>query len=226
MFKAKNITLILYIIGCLIYIFLKQKSYLFLEQISKFVVVLLLVVHYLTLKTKINYLFIVILLFEMIGDAIMMYYNVDNFMLGLPFFFVVNVLLILMMVERVKIIKLRYVLLFFIVSLSVILPIVYFVFAEVGFMLFIVVSFGVVVSMLMAGVFYYFKINPQKKSAKWLLLSVLLLVLLYVFGGYTRLVSQEPMMRLMTSLTYLGHLYSFVRFIEIDEQENNRVKQV
>lgn len=218
---VKNITSLVFFLGCLAYVYLKLEGTFFLEHISKYVIVALLTLYYLVRKSKTNYLFLAIIIFQMIGDVIVInQIDHESFMIGVPFFFIVNILLVYLIMQKVVFIKLQRVFTPFIISTLLILTIVYLVFSKVGLMLFLVVSFSVMVVVLMTATLYYCRVKKENVSSRFLLVSMCLLLLVYIFGGVTRLINPVYGFKLIVAVSYLGHLYSLTRYILAIEKES------
>lgn len=219
---AKNIISLFFFLGSLAYVYLKLEGPLLLEYISKYVIIAFVSLYYLVRKTKTNYLFLVIIIFQMIGDiTVIKQQDHEGFMMGVPFFFIVNILLVYLILQNITLIKLKRIFIFFVFSVLTVLLIVYFVFSKVGLMLFLVVSFSVMEAILITITVYYFKVNENKTSSGLLFMSMFLLLLVYVFGGFTRLIKPIYFFKLIVAVSYIGHLFCLTKYVLFLEKETS-----
>lgn len=215
-FSKKSISLFLFIIVSINYVFFRVVENEELMYVFKPLVIFTLAVHYLISANRINRLYILVLVFQLIGDFIFVKEDMDSFMLGIGFFFMINILLSLIITNRIGIINPKDIFRVFIPVSIIILAIVYVIFASVGFIKVLVLTFTLTVAVLLSASVKYYAVF-KRESSKWMPAGVILTIVCYISAGAIRLIKPNVLFSVLESSTYCFSVYCYSRFIVLEE---------
>lgn len=216
--SKKNISLALYFVVSCAYVFFRVHDSRQLMYIFKTLVVVMLTVTYLVSITKISRLYVLILVFQLIGDLIFVKEDIDSFMLGIGFFFIINILLSLMVSEKIGVINPKDIFKIFIPVLIGILSVVYVIFASVGFIKVLVLTFTLTVAILLSVAVKYYLVS-KKASSVWMLVGVITMIACYIFAGAIRLISPHILFSVLEASAYCFSIFCYCRFVILEDIE-------
>lgn len=186
--------------------------------VFKPLVVITIAVNYMVSTSKINRLFMLVYIFQIIGDTIFVKEDQESFMLGIGFFFIINVLLSLLVVYKIDVLNPKDVLKIFVPVSITILTIVYIIFASIGFVKVLILTFTLTVAILLSVATKYF-LSSKKQAARWVLIGAISMTLCYIFSGTIRLVKAHFIFSVLESSFYCFSLYCYSRFVLLEDNQ-------
>lgn len=216
----KKYNLAIFSLFGLIYIYLEAMDYNeIIINIGTPIIVGLLFIFYITaVKRKINYLYILVLLLQLIGGMIITKQGNNNFLIGFSIFFIVNILLILIVTNKLGIINPNDVYTKYAPFTLVFLIIVYAIFTKIGVYTVLFLIFGFLAA-IFASIAYHYYSKTIKKSASWILWGALAYLICDVFTGLYFLVSKNIYYDIADSIFYLVAIYCINYAMILDASE-------
>lgn len=217
----KHIFLSLYIVLGTIYFYfdiLNQK------QVLQYIIpslITILTVYYLTSAAKkyYDYLFIIMLIFQLIADLTLSQFGQNDFIYSLSLYFVVKLLLILIVTNKIGIIQPNDIYLIFVPIVTTLLVIVYIIFASIELLQILLFMFTLVVSVLLSLAFHYYY-KSKKESAKFFLIGIISYVICDIFSGLNQLVKPDIYYDAINTLAYLIALFCITYSMILDAKES------
>lgn len=188
-----------------------------LMYVLKPLVILTLSVNYFVSANKINAMYVLVLAFQLIGDFIFVREDLNSFMTGIGFFFMINILMSLIVIKRIGVISPKDIFRIFVPLSITILTIVYLIFASVGFMKILVLTFTLTIALLLSASAKYY-LFFRKESSKWILLGVFCMIICYMSAGAIRLIKADIVISISESSSYCIYVFCYSRFVALEEK--------
>lgn len=212
-----NILILLYFITSFCYIYNKVNLDISKMLIFKTVMLFFLILNYFMSVKKANVFYGLILLVELIGGFLFTLSN-DNIVIGIGFFFVVNLLLTILITKRIGLIRNRDVIIMFFIAAFIIVPSTYFTFKTIGNLKLFILLFAIVFSLLVSFSYINYKKLPNS-FGKWFLIGVTFFIFRYMVGGYVHLVNNNTGLFIIEGASYVLGVYCLSKSMIIDANQ-------
>lgn len=182
--------------------------------IAKFFLVPSLLVHYLVTSEKKNVIYILALIFASIGDLLLGNIYLTNEVIGVGCFICFNLLMIVIISERIGVIKGNKLILAFVPLLFIVLSIIYFLFdAYVGGIRTLLIIYYIIFAMLCSFSLYYY-ICRKTKDSLFFFLAAVLFFLSNITKGFEVFRSADVLMKISNISFYVLAHYLFYKTID------------
>lgn len=212
----RNIFITIFIVISILYILFRVLENQQLMFVFKPLVVITGSLYYIFSTTKVNYVFIIILILQLIGDTIFIKEDMDSFMFGINFFFAINILLSLMITNKIGLLHPKDIFKIFLPVLILFLILVYVVFASTGLIKVLISTFALTVAILFSAALKYY-LNSKQDSAKWILTGISSLILCYIFAALIRLVKPNIIFSFLEASCYCFYVFCLTKFAIIED---------
>lgn len=186
--------------------------------IFKSAILLLLILNYFILVKRVNVFFTAVLILELVG-GILFSLNTENFILGLTFFLLTNLLLTVIITKNIGVIKEKDIRIILLIVSIIILATTYFTFQNIGYIKALLIIFAIVFSILLSLSYANYK-KSATKFAILFLTGILLFTFRYMIGGYVRLVESNKVLILIESISYVIGLFLLSKAMIVHSKEN------
>lgn len=209
-----NVLLILYFVISVLYIY--YRLYYDINELLFFrsLALVLLVLNYVFKVEKMNFLFLTVLLLEFIAGYV---YLLNSFVSGLTIFLIINLLLTVIITNRIGVIEKEDVTKIAMISGVTLLVATYFIFKSAGNIKFLLVIFGVVFSVLLSCSYLDYKKNSGVFSI-WFMIGVVLFLMRYILAGYIRLLESSDFLKILEALCYIIGIFCLTRALILDNE--------
>ncbi len=182
----KKIALVAYVVSLLMYSFYRLKGEDNAALIVQPFIIVTLAIYYFASVGKLNIMFLLALLFTMIGGIFFLNHSVDRFITALALISVANQFYILVVVHRMKILKFKEVFLIALPIYIILMLLVFYFYEVITFWktLILVYSFSLAI-LLSFAILHYRK--TFSKIAGLMLVGIVLMVMRDFFTGLSRL---------------------------------------
>lgn len=216
----KNITTILFFITSLVYVY--YKVFFDIDRLLALKILMnsLLVINYFLSTKKIDLLFSAILILELIGGGIFIA-NDENIVLGMGFFFIINLMLTLIVTKKTELINSKDTLIMTLIVSIIVVTATYFTFLSMGYIKLFIMLFAVVFSLLMSFSFINFKKTPNHYSFLFFL-GVFLFLLRYLAGGYVRLVERNNILIIIETISFVLGIFFLTKAMFHDSKQDTK----
>lgn len=211
----KYFFLILFFIAALVYGYFNiMNNQAWLYKV-KFFLVPSLLVHYLLTSKKKNTAYILALIFASVGDLMLSGVALTNEIIGVGCFICFNLLMIIIVSEKIGVVKGDKFLLAFVPLLIIIISVVYFLFNNyVGKIKTVIIIYFVIMALLTSFSLYYYLCRKTGESLLFFL-AVLLLFLSNITKGYESFRTAGVVLKIINITFYALAHYLFYKSIDI-----------
>ena len=182
----KKIALVAYVVSLLIYSFYRLKGENNAALIVQPLIVISLGAYYFVSVSKLNYLFLLALLFTMIGGIFFLNHSVDRFITALALISIANQFFILVVVHRMKILKFKEVFLIALPIYIILMLLVFYFYEVITFWKTLILVYCFSLAILLSFAILHYR-KTFGKIAGLMLVGIILMVMRDFFTGLSRL---------------------------------------
>lgn len=217
MILANKILITLYFLVAIVYTYYRLFIDIQKLLIFKSALLILLILQYLFATKKTNYIFLFILILEFIG-GLLFSFSSENFLVGVTFFFLINLLLTVIVTKDIESIKTKDISKALIFIILIIITTTYFTFKSTGYMRLLLIIFAAIFSLLISLSYINYK-RISNDYTLYFFIGVVLFLFRYMIGGYVRLVESNKILILIESISYVLGLFLLCKAMIIDSKE-------
>lgn len=216
----KKYNLVIFSLAGLVYLYLEVMNYndIVINVGAPAIIGLLFIFYTSSVKKKLNYLYVFVLLLQLIGGMIITEQGSNNFLIGFSIFFIVNILLILIVTNKLEIINPNDIYTKYAPFTLLFLIIIYIIFTRIGVYTILFLIFGFLAAVFTSIAYHYYS-KAIEKSALWILLGALAYLICDVFTGLYFLVSKNIYYDAFDSVFYLIAIYCINHAMILDANE-------
>lgn len=218
-FLNRHLSIILFVVFSIIYTYLRVIDNTdFVMYITKTFLIVVMFLYYINLRTVgYNQFFLMLSVLHLVGGNVFVSTDEASFVQGVGFYFLVNIILIIMLIKKIGAITFKDIVYYLLPSLLIAAVFIYYVFSDVELQ-FLIITFSTTLSILVATSVKYFYTNSNRTSF-FLFFSIQTMVACYIFAAYVRLVQPSLLFNFFEAILYCLELYFLTEFFIAKNRE-------
>ncbi|MDJ0645308.1 MAG: hypothetical protein QNJ57_04915 [Flavobacteriaceae bacterium] len=182
----KKITLLAYVVSLIVYSFFRLKGQDSYALVTQPFIVITLTAYYIVSANKLNFLFLLALLFTLIGSLFFLDYSVERFILALAIIFIANQFFLLVIVHRMNILKFKEVFFIALPIYIILMLLVYHFYEVITILKILIFVYSFSLAILLSFAILHYK-KALSRVAGFMLIGVILMIMRDFFTGLSRL---------------------------------------
>lgn len=207
----KNILLVLYVLSGVLFCYGNITDNIFLITIGIFSIVPCIAIYYLLTAKKKNFIYLIALIAAYIGDVT--FFNKQNIsidLVSLGGFIIFNLLIMIIVSEKMKLVKFRKILFITPILVSIFLAITYYVFKTVDQIFFAIGIYFLSLSLLTSFCIVYYR-KTKSKNSLFFLVGVTSYIVASISKEFQYINSATNLLFLINTLAYLSTQYFYCK---------------